>query len=67
MTSPSLKPPKVPVVKLGISSILAQSSNVAKAFGRDRGFKIMVLALSVAVSASLSTAVIAYLVLRRAF
>lgn len=43
---------------LGVSTILAQSHVVVAAFGRDRGYKLMVLAILVSALFSLGTLLI---------
>jgi hypothetical protein len=54
----SVRKPSLPKVSMGLGNILAQSEIVVRAFGRERGFWLMLATILAGASISLGTVVL---------
>jgi hypothetical protein len=58
MAGNGVRKPTLPKASMGLGGILAQSETVVRAFGREKGFVLMMAAILAVVSVGLGTAVI---------
>jgi hypothetical protein len=58
MAGNDVRKPALPKVSLGLGNILAQSETVVRAFGPERGFKLMVIAMLTGALVTVSAAVL---------
>ena len=58
MTGDGVRKPTLPKVSLGLGNILAQSETVVRAFGTERGFILMLVAILSGASVSLGVALL---------
>jgi hypothetical protein len=58
MAGNCVRKPTLPKVTTGLAAILAQSETVARAFGRQKGFFLMIAAILAVVSVGLGAALI---------